>query len=152
MKTLFEMLPNELLDIVFSYCNQTSLRNLKKVDDLKSYRNTISEFIEKNLQQNKNFQALKILSRIHFCLEKESQNQLLGLTLYSNNWSKHKIENTERSYRKKQVLIDKLKCSKTPTIMEIILREFKEFNNEKNDSIVKSGYINLMFNSFLELN
>ena len=92
------------------------------------------------MQLTRNFQALKILSRIHFCLEKESQNQLLGLNLYSNNWSKPMIENTERSYRKKQVLIDKLKCSKTPTIMEIILREFKEFNNEKNDSIVKSGY------------
>ena len=100
MKTHFDMLPNELLDIVFNYCNQTSLRNLGKIVHLKNYRNTISEFIEKDLQQNKNFQALKILSRIHFCLEKESQNQLLGLTLYSNNWSKHMIENTERSYRK----------------------------------------------------
>jgi hypothetical protein len=35
MKTLFDMLPNELLDIVFNYYNQTSLRNLNKIDHLK---------------------------------------------------------------------------------------------------------------------
>ena len=151
MKTLFDMLPDEILDVVFKYCDQTTLRNLKKVNDLKSYRNTINEFIEKDLQQNKNFQALKILSRIHFCLERESQNQLLELSLYSNNWSKSMIENTEKSYRKKLVLIDKLKCSLTPTIIEIILREFKEYNNKFEDSIYKSGYIGFMFNSFLEL-
>ena len=151
MKTLFDMLPNELLDVVFNYCDTTTLRNLKKVENLKSHRNTINKFIEKDLQQNKNFQALKILSRIHFCLERESQNQLLELSLYSNNWSKSLIENTEKSYRKKIILIDKLKSSITPTIIEIILREFKEYNNKFEDSIYKSGYIGFMFNSFLEL-
>ena len=30
MKTHFDMLPNELLDIVFNYCDQTTLRNLKR--------------------------------------------------------------------------------------------------------------------------
>ena len=35
MKTLFDMLPNELIDIVFNYCNQTSLRNLEKIVHLK---------------------------------------------------------------------------------------------------------------------
>jgi hypothetical protein len=151
MKTLFEMLPLELLNIVFYYCNQTSLRNLRKIDNLNSYRNTLNKFIEKDLQLTINFQALKILSRIHFCLGKESQNQLLDLNIYSGSWSKSLIDNTIRSYRKNLVLIDKLKCSKTPTIMEIILKEFKEFNNETKNSIVKSGYIGLMFNSFLEL-
>ena len=105
MKTLFDMLPNELLDIVFKYCDQTTLRNLKKINDLKSYRNTINEFIEKDLQITRNFEALKKLSKIHFCLERESQNQLLYLTAYSNNWTKDLIDNTERSYRKKLVLI-----------------------------------------------
>lgn len=146
MKTLFEMLPNELLDIVFNYCNQTSLRNLGKIVHLKNYRNIINKFIEKDLQLTRNFEALKILSKIHFCLEKESQNQLLGLTLYSNNWTKSKIENIERSYRKNLVLIDKLKCSKTSTIMEIILREFKEFNEHNHSS--ESAYIKFMCNDF----
>lgn len=151
MKTLFDMLPNELIDIVFKYCDQTTLRNLKKINDLKSYRNTINEFIEKDLQITRNFEALKKLSKIHFCLERESQNQLLYLTAYSNNWPKSMIENTEKSYRKKLILIDKLKCSITPTVMEQILKEFKEFNNKFEDSIHKSCYIGFMFNSFLEL-
>lgn len=151
MKTLFDMLPNELIDIVFKYCDQTTLRNLKKINDLKSYRNTINEFIEKDLQITRNFEALKKLSKIHFCLERESQNQLLYLTAYSNNWTKDLIDNTERSYRKKLILIDKLKCSITPTVMEQILKEFKEFNNKFEDSIHKSCYIGFMFNSFLEL-
>lgn len=145
------MLPNELIDIVFKYCDQTTLRNLKKINDLKSYRNTINEFIEKDLQITRNFEALKKLSKIHFCLERESQNQLLYLTAYSNNWPKSMIENTEKSYRKKLILIDKLKCSITPTVMEQILKEFKEFNNKFEDSIHKSCYIGFMFNSFLEL-
>lgn len=145
------MLPNELIDIVFKYCDQTTLRNLKKINDLKSYRNTINEFIEKDLQITRNFEALKKLSKIHFCLERESQNQLLYLTAYSNNWTKDLIDNTERSYRKKLILIDKLKCSITPTVMEQILKEFKEFNNKFEDSIHKSCYIGFMFNSFLEL-
>ena len=55
MKTLFDMLPNELLDIVFKYCDQTTLRNLKKVNDLKSYRNTINKFIEKICNKIKTF-------------------------------------------------------------------------------------------------
>ena len=151
MKTLFDMLPNELIDIVFKYCDTTTLRNLKKINDLKSYRNTINEFIEKDLQITRNFEAIKKLSKIHFCLERESQNQLLELSLYSNNWPKSMIENTEKSYRKKLILIDKLKCSITPTVMEQILKEFKEFNNQFEDSIHKSCYIGFMFNSFLEL-
>ena len=151
MKTLFDMLPNELLDIVFKYCDQTTLRNLKKINDLKSYRNTINEFIEKDLQITRNFEALKKLSKIKFCLIQESQNQLLYLTAYSNNWTKDLIDNTEKSYRKKLILIDKLNSSIKPTIMEQILKEFKEFNNQFEDSIYKSGYIGFMFNSFLEL-
>lgn len=42
MKTIFEMFPKELLDIVFNYCDQTTLRNLNKIDHVKSYRNTIN--------------------------------------------------------------------------------------------------------------
>ena len=70
MKTHFEKLPIELINIVFNYCNQTSLRNLGKIVHFKNYSNIINKFIENDLQLTRIFQALKILSKINFCLEK----------------------------------------------------------------------------------
>lgn len=130
-------LPSELIFKIFGYCNNQTLRTLKKCDLFSEYFYELTRMVNKEYKQHMAYWESIYKNHFKDKLQNDNANIMLGLEIDSERWPEKLIEIEHHFLDYNKQLLKTVDILQIDTIMEI---------NFKIYEIIRKNYPNLYFN------